>query len=162
MKSKSLLMTVSLFLGLFSEINAVSRSVRVDLKDGTSEIFELSAETSINHSYSKEKKAFMLMIENNEVQTEYSINDVVVAEFVENETNLQQVKAQEGSFHLRYVDGETICVTGAKQVKVFDMGGKCVETVASGHCMTVSLADQPVGIYLVNIDNKRTIKIVKR
>lgn len=68
-------------------------------------------------------------------------------------------------FSFRYTDNAHVVISGTTSAKVslFDTSGKLLQSQAvTGGAVTVSVESLPAGIYILNLENEHSFKIIKK
>lgn len=102
------------------------------------------------------------------LSTSYERTDIKKFYFLDKDGNESGVKAAEVSSDLvvRQLGGGGLRISGlhdGETVRICDLSGRILLTEkAQDDCIELSLAQYPKGVYIVNINNRRTIKIQVR
>lgn len=130
----------------------------VQLKDGTWETFQLDTRPKLLY------EGTQLVVKSGLTETRYERSSVRNLNFGDEITGVKP--AETGGFRFRF-DGETVVVEGLRSgahVRVAGIDGRLVETFrpSGDGTVRISLGGRSPGVYIVNIDRCRTIKVVKR
>ena len=133
--------------------------LRVEMKDGTTHEYVLAEKPRI--SYVDEKVVFLYR----DISTEFQKADVGRFVFVNMETNIDNMKA--GDTCILSWNGESLFIKGLSetmQIKVFSFDGleRQASVIKSNYNVEVSLVGFPSGCYVVLINNKQSIKVIKK
>lgn len=111
-----------------------------------------------------------LRIESTTMSTAYERTDIEKFYFLDKDGNSSGIKAvaeAETSLTVRQLSNGRLQVSGLADgdaVRVFDLSGRLLTTVKSdgSNSLSIDLSQQPKGVYIININNKRTIKLQVR
>ena len=111
-----------------------------------------------------------LRIESTTMSTAYERTDIEKFYFLDKDGNPSGIKAvaeAETSLTVRQLSNGRLQVSGLADddaVRVFDLSGRLLTTVKSdgSNSLSIDLSQQPKGVYIININNKRTIKLQVR
>lgn len=130
------------------------------LNDGTRERFILSDEPLFVVSNEK------LVVKTSSMGAVYLRTDIREFRFEEAADGIQTVQGEQ-EMVIRQLPSGDVAVGGLAVdaiVRVYDLNGRMIYTASpgAGAELVIPLSDRLSGVYIINIDNKRTIKIQKR
>lgn len=129
---------------------------------------------SKKHSYSLEEKPVIsfnndkLVIETDNIKLDYLIDDIAKYYFSEAaETDVEDIKYDVNNIHFTYTNPDFLLiegVTGNENVLVYEINGRTcpVDILKSDNCIKVQLNTLPNGLYIINVDNKHSFKIIRK
>ena len=127
----------------------------MELSNGNKEVYALSDKPVVTF------KGNNLSIESDKISTTYSINSIKKYYFEKgNSTEIETPSLEDSDFSFRYVDGNTIQISGANTAEVYNLSGMNVRESKGNGQIEISLENLPSGIYIIKTNNK-TIKIKK-
>lgn len=133
----------------------------VKLKDGSEEKYVLKERPEAWPSGSQ------LRIQSTTVSTAYERSDIERFYFLDKDGNPSGIKAVtevDTELTVRQLSNGRLQVSGLADgdaVRVFDLSGRLLNTVMGNgsNSLSIDLSQQPKGVYIININNKRTIKL---
>ena len=129
---------------------------------------------SNKHSYSLEDKPVIsfdndkLIIETDKIELDYLIDDIAKYYFSEeDETGVEDIKYDVNNIHFTYTNPDFLLiegVTGYENVQVYEISGRVrpVDILKSDNCIKVELNTLQNGLYIINVDNKHSFKIIRK
>lgn len=157
---RNILRIAMALLAFASSMSSFAQSVpyvNVDLKDGSEVQFQLADKPEFTITEDK-----FVITAGTEV-TEYAFADVAGYHFTDQETAIGSV--QKGSFVIRFVDNENVIIQGndAFSAQLYDAAGRLLDrkSVSSGE-VSLSLAGQTAGVYVVKVSNGQNYKFLKK
>ena len=129
---------------------------------------------SNKHNYSLEDKPVIsfnndrLIIETDKIEFDYLIDDIAKYYFSKaSETDIENIKYDVNNIHFTYTNPDFLLiegVTGNENVQVYEINGKTcpVDVLKSDNCIKVQLNTLPNGLYIINVDNKHSFKIIRK
>lgn len=145
---KKLLLIVSILVCAFSLKAADVTALRVTVTDGKTETFVLNQQPKIYFEGAD------VVIVCNDAETRYARSVVRSFDFIKQQNSVDDIVADADNVVYTY-DGEVFTCPD-RHITVYTIGGMLfVDTMGS-----VSFADAPKGIYLVQVNNQ-TIKILR-
>lgn len=156
-RNKILLLLVAI---LFPLCQSRAGSVLIiEKKAGQLEEFKLIEEPVLTLEGSR------LLIESNTIETSYDRSEINRFYFAESTTGVKAIKAKSLKFTQTGTNEYQIeDLDGNENIIVSNLAGRlfsnCV--VKEGTVATISLSNSPFGVYIINIGNKQTIKIIKK
>ncbi len=157
MKKLSLLF---LFFCLSSMVWAKEYVLVIAFTDGTEMTFALAKQPVLTFADQR------LCVKAEGRTSECEISDVKNFHFREDMSDIRTLRSDE-DFEVRWIGDDLIVISNAApdaKVNLFDINGRsypgCVAKVADH--LEVSLSSLPKGIYLLNINNQRTLKINRK
>ena len=108
-----------------------------------------------------------LRIESATMSTSYERTDIEKFYFLDKDGNPSGIKAvaeADASLTVRQLSNGQLLVSGLADgdaVRVFDLSGRLLNTIKAdgSDTLSINLLQQPKGVYIININNKRTIKL---
>lgn len=168
MKKKLLLF----FLAIGAWTGAMSQDVgyimRVNLVNGTVDEYLVADQPRV--TYPPVCYPDSVLIQAQGLSTLYFLNEIESYTFVETSaTGIEDVAKENGGINvsIQFTDGETVIIRNISSdtpVSVYSIDGRRVEAtvVHTKDGADVSLAALPMGYYVINIKNKKSIKVLKQ
>ena len=132
----------------------------VELNDGRQEMFVLKERPQAWPNDGK------LQIATATLSTSYERTDIKECFFLDKDNNPSGIEeaAEKADLTVKQTGRDRLMVSGlddGERITVYDLSGRLMDTIVAdgGGTTTVDLSQKPKGIYIVNINNKRTIKI---
>ena len=131
----------------------------VELNDGQRELFVLKERPQAFPKGSK------LEVVTSTMHTSYERSEILMLHFLDKDGNLSEVQQMEGAPQLliKQLYARRWSISGLQEhesVMVYDLQGRLVQKErAQAEVTVLNLSHLPKGIYIININNKRTIKI---
>lgn len=153
---KKLLLIIFLFIGIVAKADNL---LVIEMKDVSKVTFSLNDKPKI--SFSKEK----LFIESDNVEADYNLEDVHIFYFTDTTTGTTEINEEVKKVNFSYFN-EILNIDGIEEkdiVKIYDISGKVqqIDYSRNEDKITISLKELPKGIYIVNVAQKHSIKIIK-
>lgn len=164
MMSKILRMAVCLFVAAFASVQGFAQSetqtqkyLVIDLADETTQQFELAGGPVLTFGDGN----FVLTA--GTVVNTWKLSEVAGYHFSSQATDISSVA--KGSLGIHFTDNETIVVEGneAFSASLFDTAGRTIDRKSSnGGSVSLSLAGQPAGVYIVKMSDGKSFKFLKK
>lgn len=160
--NKLLILFFCLFAG--RAVYADSRFLVIDFTDGTHTSFQLADRPELTFGYPY--AVHSLIVTAPDGQSIFELADVDSFHFEDNPMRIV-TPSDDGDFDIVWQDDNIVVVprkSGSCPIRLYSVDGADYSNlvVAEAGRMVVLLASLPKGIYLVNISNRRTIKIQRR
>lgn len=162
--SKSLRIVMCMLVALCASVcgfaqdeSTTQKYLVVDFKDERTVEFELADKPVLTFADSK-----FTVTEGTEV-TSYDFDTVVGYHFTSTPTDIGT--ATKGSLSVRFTDNETIVIEGneAFSASVYDTAGRAIDSQSTaGGSVSLSLAGQPQGVYVVKVSDGKSFKLLKK
>ena len=156
--NKKLLLFAFIFKCLIVVAENTNVTLRVELKDGTTNDYIIAERPAIKFESGK------IIFTCKSITTEYIETDVIRFSFLGEGTGISELKV--GDTRVHYSDDKLVIegVTEVDQILVFSLDGKrqpATVNKPSKH-IEVSLEGLSMGCYVIKIGNKQSIKVLKK
>lgn len=105
-----------------------------------------------------------MQITSDEISTDYPQSDVTEFYFTAISTGIEE-KVNTSTMSFSYTDNATICISGsaAGEAVLYDVNGKLLQRQkVSGGNATINVASYAPGVYILNLTNEHSFKIIKK
>lgn len=154
-----LLLSVPIVAAAATDSETPRQALVLKFADATEETFFLADQPEVTFDGGK------LKVMASGVETDFDQASVTEFYFDYRTTPTSVTSATAGKSTFSYTDNTTVSVTGSKGsvATLYTVGGKqLLRKSVEGGSVTVSLAGYAPGIYLLNIENDNTYKIIKK
>ena len=126
------------------------------MADSKTAEFKLSTRPVIAFSDDK------LQITSDEISTDYPQSDVTEFYFTAISTGIKE-KVNPSTMSFSYTDNATISGSAAGEAVLYDANGKLLQRQkVSGGNATINVASYAPGVYILNLTNEHSFKIIKK
>lgn len=164
LRKKLLLSFIALMACMGAKSQDIGYVMRVNLTDGTVDEYLVADHPTV--SFGKDK----VTVQSASVWATYATGDVKEYTFVDaNATSIEGTTSTEhkADVSITYVDGENVIIRGINPntpVRVYSLDGQMQKAVTTHTTdgVNISLSPLSVGTYIININNEKSIKVLKR
>ena len=163
LKRKFLLLVCTLAVATGSKAENVGYAMRVTLVNGKVDTYIVADHPSVVFDYE------YTTIQSSSVSAKYATDSIANYTFADIATSIKEVNATETveDLYVKFVDGVNVHIRGINPnaiVRVYSLNGQLqgpdMEYLPNG--VNISLSSLPTGTYIINIDNKKSFKVLKR